>query len=141
MISKETTIAAFLGIGAGVIIAIVIIFSSKFNSIKKEEKTSLNISPTIVKPSNVSPEHTLEITAPKDNTSIESNLITIEGIALEKSILILSSAYSEKIITNKNAKFSIEFPLQPGKNDITVSNIINGDIKTKTVTVFYTYEK
>lgn len=117
---KETIVAIFLGLLFGGIMAVVISFKSKEIELTKnkviappkEKVSSLNSSGIKLK--------SLELTEPADKAIFENNTVHLKGTALKDSLIVVQSPIKDLIISNKQEKFDLEFPLALGENSIKI---------------------
>ena len=117
---KETLVAIFLGLLFGGVVAVIISFKSKEIELAKnkviappKEKTvSSNLSGTEVIP--------FELTEPTDNAIVEVNSIHLKGTAAKDSLIVIQSPIKDLVVSNKQEKFDIVFPLALGENSIKI---------------------
>ena len=116
---KETVVAIFLGLLFGGILAFVISFKnkeiqltkSKIIAPPKEKNVSPNLSGTV---------QPLELTEPADKAIFESSIIRLKGTAAKDSLIVIQSPIKDLIVSNKQEKFDLEFPLALGENSIKI---------------------
>jgi len=117
---KETLVAIFLGLLFGGIVAVAISFKSKEIELAKnkiiappkEKIVSPNLSGTELQP--------LELTEPADKAIFENNTVHLKGRAAKGSLIVVQSPIKDLIISNKQEKFDLEFPLALGENSIKI---------------------
>ena len=116
---KETMVAIFLGLLFGGVVAVFISFKSKDIELAKNKV----IAPPRYK---VSPDligiklRPLELTEPADRAIFENNTIRLKGTALKDSLIVVQSPLKDLIVSNKQEKFDLEFPLALGENSIKI---------------------
>ena len=116
---KETMVAIFLGLLFGGVVAVFISFKSKDIELAKNKV----IAPP---PDKVSPDligiklRPLELTEPADRAIVENNTIRLKGTAAKDSLIVVQSPIKDLIISNKQEKFDLEFPLALGENSIKI---------------------
>lgn len=132
---KETLIAVLLGVGTGILIAILIIVNTRKNSsFKFGAFQPATITPQITfTPKKNEP---LLISAPKDGLSTSADKIIITGKAPKNSILIIQSPSHEDALKTTSSDFSIEFPLDLGENIVKVTQHLDKTTDTRTFTVY-----
>lgn len=118
---KETIIAVSFGIVLGLIVAVVMIFTTQ----KKQEAKVIpvvqnnNITPVAEKQTEATPQ--LQISEPKNESITDQDTITIKGKTVAGSLIVVQSALGYEIIENEKSDFTIDFDLALGENKITVS--------------------
>lgn len=118
---KETVIAILLGIGFGVVVAVVMILKTKDQQIQKNKpiNTALHITPTIsVNNTQFQP---LEISEPENGMVTDKTQVTIKGKAAKDSLIVIESPIKSATFKNDKEEFSAQFPLAFGENSILVS--------------------
>lgn len=116
---KETIVAIFLGLLFGGVVAVFISFKSKEIELTKNKV----IAPPKEK---VSPDfigielQSLELTEPADRTIFENNTIHLKGTAAKDSLIVVQSPIKDLVVSNKQEKFDLEFPLALGENSIKI---------------------
>ncbi|QQG44761.1 MAG: hypothetical protein HYW86_02495 [Candidatus Roizmanbacteria bacterium] len=141
---KETIIAIVLGIGLGVIVAVVLVIQNRAAQIKRSKPitTALNSIPTpLVKNINV---EVLEINNPQSGEIVSSKSVTIKGKVAQGSLVIIQSQIKTQIIKDSPEKLEIDFPLAMGENIIHITvypkdQQINS--KEKELKIYYLDEK
>jgi hypothetical protein len=117
---KETLVAIFLGLLFGVVLAIFISFKSKdielaknkVISPPKEKASSPNSSGAELQP--------LDLTEPADRAIFQNNTIHLKGTAAKDSLIVIQSPIKDLVVSNKQEKFDLEFPLALGENSIKI---------------------
>lgn len=118
---KETIVAIFLGIGLGIIVALVIIVQSKRQEITKAK--------TLNEAGKITPKVTvqnlqfqsLEVTAPEDKIIVGSSSVVIKGKAIKDALIVIQSPVKDLVFKNIKEEFSQEFPLALGENVIRIA--------------------
>lgn len=117
---KETMVAIFLGLLFGGVVAVFISFKSKDIELAKNKV----IAPP---PNKVSSPNSsgmkllsLELTEPADRAIVENNTVRLKGTALKDSLIVIQSPIKNLIVSNKQEKFDLEFPLALGENSIKI---------------------
>ena len=123
---KETTLAIVFGVLMGLIVAVILIFILRPSG---EDRVAQSDSVLIPKSgeANIMP---LDISEPSDREISLTDTIKISGKAKKNSLIVIESAISEEVLSNKEESFSINFPLAFGENLITIRAYVD---KTQTV--------
>lgn len=132
---KETIIAIILGVGTGIIIAILIIINTQKNSTSTDNSyQSTTITPEITfTPKKTEP---LLITSPRDGSSTTSSTVQIKGKAPKGSTIIFQSASEELAIKTKSPEWSVNFPLSLGENMIKVVQYLDKTSDTRQFKIY-----
>lgn len=140
---KDLAIAISGGFLLGALVAISVV---TLPSLMKKKSSAQNetITNSIVTPSQQQ-EHalSLEITEPTDEAIATSKEVKISGKTQKSNTVVLSTDL-ENIITEASAdgNFSLDLRLVEGQNTLYITSYNeNGNIETKSLTVFYTGEK
>ena len=141
---KEIIFAVVLGI----ILGGIILYGLRLANEATKDLTQSLSTPTPISengnpPSQITPtpnpDNTIIITSPQNNFVSNENKITITGSAPKNTNLTIISEKAETIIeTDENGKFNQEITLVGGENEITISGVINNEIKSTTITIIYT---
>jgi hypothetical protein len=115
---KETSVAIFLGLLFGAILAIFISMESKDLELSKNKVIAPPKEKTVTTNQNAFEMQPLELSEPVDNVIVTTNSIHFKGTAPKDSLIIIQSPLSETIIKNLKSKFDLEFPLAMGENSI-----------------------
>jgi len=117
---KETMVAIFLGLLFGGVVAVFISFKSKDIELAKNKV----IAPPPDKVSSPNSSEielrSLELTEPADRAIVENNTVRLKGTALKDSLIVIQSPIKNLIVSNKQEKFDLEFPLALGENSIKI---------------------
>ena len=117
---KETMVAIFLGLLFGGVVAVFISFKSKDIELAKNKV----IAPPPDKVSSPNSSEielrSLELTEPADRAIVENNTVRLKGTALKDSLIVIQSPIKNLIVSNKQEKFDLEFPLTLGENSIKI---------------------
>ncbi len=113
-------VAIFFGLLFGSIVAIFISFKSKDIELAKnkviapqKEKTSF-LNTTVIE------QQPLVLNEPADRSIFENSTIHLKGSAAKDSLIVVQSPIKDLIISNKQEKFDLEFPLALGENSIKI---------------------
>lgn len=139
---KEIIFAVILGIILGGIILYGLHLANDATKDLSQNITAPTPTPNQIQtettPSPV-PENTIIITSPKNNSVVNTNKITLSGLAPKNTDLAVISEKSENLVkTEDNGNFNHEITLIGGENEISISAIINNELKTTEITVIYT---
>jgi len=118
---KETIVALILGIGFGLIVAVLMIVRTRPQTTQNSKTITNSVSNAPTKPVNQSLVTNLEIISPKDKTIIKTSNVTISGKATKNSMIIIQSAAKDIIIKNKEINFKVDMPLSLGENVIQIN--------------------
>ena len=136
---KETSIAIFLGILAGVSIGALVMWQSKQAQQNSSDVLQGSITPTI---SVVSQEITpLLITSPENEAISTSSTIALKGSSQVGALLVIQSETSEQVEKTKKEDFEVEIELIPGENTIRLTSYLDKTIDSRTLVVYYIPEK
>lgn len=115
---KETIIATILGIGFGLVAAVVIIFINNKKELRQAKSiTKVTITPKINIQSQLI---ALEIKEPVNDKIVNDNKITIKGKAEKDGIIVIQSSIKDIVFKNSKSDFSVDFPLVLGENQILI---------------------
>ena len=113
-------VAIFLGLLFGGVVAVFISFKSKDIELAKNKV----IAPPPDKVSSPNSSEielrSLELTEPADRAIVENNTVRLKGTALKDSLIVIQSPIKNLIVSNKQEKFDLEFPLALGENSIKI---------------------
>lgn len=131
---KETIIAVSLGIGAGILIALLVIFVSRQtnsgNTIISEAPTpTVTLERDVVEP--------LTIIRPKSESIVATKQITIVGRAPKNSLLVVASTLQEEVVKTDTLSFSVNFPVAVGENIIKITSYTGTTTDTRTLKIYY----
>ncbi len=132
---KETIIAVILGIGTGVIIAVLIIANSQKNNTSQAGT---------YEPATITPEITFEpkktepllITSPIDKAIIANSSVLITGKAPKGSLIVVQSPYNEIAKKTTSSEFKLDFELEEGENIIEVTQYLDKTIDNRKITLY-----
>ena len=117
---KETVVAILLGLLFGGVVAVFISFKSKDIELAKNKV----IAPPPDKVSSPNSSEielrSLELTEPADRAIVENNTVRLKGTAAKDSLIVVQSPLKDLIVSNKQEKFDLEFPLTLGENSIKI---------------------
>lgn len=117
---KETVVAIVLGLLFGGVVAVFITLKSKDIELAKNKV----IAPPKEKASSPNSsgikEQSLELSEPADRAIFENNTVHLKGMATKDSLIVVQSPIKDLIVTNKQEKFDLEFPLALGENSIKI---------------------
>ena len=118
---KETLIAIFLGIGLGLIVAIVVTLKTKRTDTKKVTPISntLKVTPAVTAKSLQTA--TFEISEPQAEAIITKNSVVIKGHAPKESLIVIQSPIQTLTFINETELFEKNFPLALGENVILIA--------------------
>lgn len=117
---KETMVAIFLGLLFGGVVAVFISFKSKDIELTKN-KVITPLKEKVSSPNSSGIKlQSLELTEPADKAIFENNTVHLKGTATKDSLIIVQSPIKDLIISNKQTKFDLEFPLALGENSIKI---------------------
>ncbi len=112
-------VAISLGLLFGGLVAIFISFKSKDIELAKnkvivppKEKTSPDSIGIKLQP--------LVLTEPVDRAIVENNTVRLKGTAPKDSLIVIQSPIKDLIVSNKQERFDLEFPLALGENSIKI---------------------
>ena len=132
---KETGIAVFLGILAGILIAFFVISGTRREQQTPSGVIQSNITPTIVIATNeISP---ITIEEPKSEAIVTSADITVKGSAQEDALVVIQTAIDERVFKNKAKTFSEDVQVAPGENTIKITTYSHKNIDSKSVVIYY----
>lgn len=132
---RETIIAIVLGVVMGALIAIFLILNVREKAISEKKIITTQPTPTlIIEKKEV---EALEITSPKNDSSVNKDTITITGKAKKNSIIVFNSPSGERALKPEDSEFSIIFPLSLGQNIIKITAYNEGKIEEKSLQVLY----
>ena len=140
---KDLAIAISGGFLLGALVAISVV---TLPSLMKKKSSAQNetITNSIVTPSQKQ-EHalSLEITEPTDEAIATTKEVKISGKTQKSNTVVLSTDLENTIIeASADGNFSLDLRLVEGQNTLYITSYNeNGDIETKSLTVFYTGEK
>lgn len=135
---KETGIAVFLGIVAGISIAFFVILGARGQQKTNGTVMQSDLTPTVsVVTDQVSP---LTITAPSEDTVVESSTIFVKGSAQKDALVVIQSPSGEVIFKNTKTNFSEEITLVPGENIIKVTTYSVKTIDSRSVVIYFVKE-
>ena len=118
---KESLIALILGLSFGLLTSIF--FLSLTNKHQKKETEIKNLTkPTIlITPKPTKPQTTtFVVNYPQNNLITNQKDIKIQGVAPKDSLILVQMANNEKVLKNKNTKFTVNLSLNYGANQITI---------------------
>lgn len=132
---KETTIAIILGLLSGIVIAMIILFSTGKGGFGGGKIISGNITPTVA----VGQERVSQLTidSPTDKDSTDKDTVKISGSAEKNSLIVAHSPYSEITLKSETGKFSFGFPVKPGENIIKITSYNGTNIDSRSLTIYY----
>lgn len=135
---KETGIAVFLGIVAGISIALFVILGARGQKKTNGTVMQSDLTPTVsVVTDQVSP---LTITAPSEDVVVESSTIDVKGSAQKDALVVIQSPGGEVIFKNAKTNFSEEITLVPGENIIKVTTYSLKTIDSRSVVIYFVKE-
>lgn len=118
---KETIIAILLGVGLGLVVAVLVTLKTRHKETQKVSPISnqLHVTPTVIaKPMQTS---ILEISEPQDGAITTTNSVLIKGHAPKDSLIIIQSPLETITLKNDTEDFSQKFSLALGENIIVVT--------------------
>ncbi len=144
--NRDALLASLIGFGIGLLITGILLVGP--NMIKGFPKIQF---PTITlpkrnetaqtTPKTTPPPITFAITNPTADSIVTTADLVVSGTAVPSSMVVLGGPNDEDVTTaGADGKFSGKLTLSEGKNDITVTNFIQGKAAEQTMTVFYTKE-
>lgn len=135
---KETGIAVFLGILAGISIAIFVIFGTRGQQKTQGTLMQSDLTPTVsVVTQEVSP---LTLSAPSEDAVTESSTVTVKGSAQKDALVVIQSPGDEEIFRNTEKNFAKEITLIPGENIIKVTTYSLRNIDSRSVVIYFIKE-
>jgi len=135
---KETGIAVFLGIIAGISIALFVILGARGQQKTNGTVMQSDITPTVsVVTDQVSP---LTISSPSEDVIVESSTVRVKGSAQKDALVVIQSPGDEVIFKNKDTHFSEEITLVPGENIIKVTTYSLKTIDSRSVVIYFVKE-
>mgnify|MGYP005847546297 FL=1 len=118
---KESLIAVVLGLSFGLLTSIVFLSSSNKNPKKGTEIKNLTQPTILITPKQIKPQTTtFVVNYPQDNLITNQKDIQIQAVAPKDSLILVQMANNEKILKNKNTKFTVNLSLNYGANQITI---------------------
>ena len=118
---KESLIAVVLGLSFGLLTSIVFLSSSNKNPKKGTEIKNLTQPTILITPKQIKPQTTtFVVNYPQDNLTTNQKDIQIQAVAPKDSLILVQMANNEKILKNKNTKFTVNLSLNYGANQITI---------------------
>lgn len=138
---KESLIAVFLGIAAGIGIALWVVKGARqSNDNSKKVVDESQITPSITVSNFVT--EPLLISSPEDGSVVESDTVTIKGRAPKGSLLIIQSSSDEVIVEHEEENFSEELALTAGANEIVITSYTKNTVpEIKSMIVYYPGEE
>ena len=116
---KETIVAIFFGLLFGSVVAVFISLKSKDLELAKnkviapqKEKVSPNIA--------IVEQQPLVLSEPADRAIFENSIIHLKGSTAKDSLIVVQSPIKDLVVSNKQEKFDLEFPLALGENSIKI---------------------
>lgn len=132
---KETGIAVFLGIIAGISIALFVILGARGQQKTNGNVMQSDITPTVsIVTGQISP---LIISSPSEDVIVESSTLLVKGSAQKDALVVIQSPGDEVIFKNKNTQFSEEITLVPGENIIKVTTYSLKTIDSRSVVIYF----
>jgi len=132
----------------GIILGGVILYGLRLaNNATKNLDSNPAVSPTPAETAQITSapsnnQSPIVISSPQDNSVSITDKIILSGVGPANSELALLTEKSEDFIkTDDQGRFSLEIPLVGGENEITVSALIDDQIKSTTITIIYTSAK
>ena len=118
---KESIIAILLGVGLGLIVAVLVTIKTRHKETQKVSPISneLHVTPTVM--AKLIQTSTLEISEPQMGAISATNSIIIKGHAPKNTLIIIQSPLQTITLKNDTEDFSQKFPLALGENIIIVT--------------------
>ncbi len=136
---KETGIAIFLGILAGVSIGAIVLWQTKQAQQSSSQILQGTVTPKI---SNAGQEITpLLITTPESESVVSAETITLKGSAPNDSLLVIQSETGEFVEKSTSGSFQTDVTLIEGQNTLRLTSYAGKTIDSRTVTVYYVPEQ
>ena len=130
---KETGIAVFLGILAGVAIAVFVIIGAQ-QSRSSGDVMQGTITPTVTSVSeSMSP---LVISQPQNETLTSSDSIKVSGTTQKNALIVIQSPAGESVFTAKSTSFESTIELAPGENAIKVTSYTPKNVTSKSFVIY-----
>ena len=107
-------VAVFFGLLFGSIVAVFISFKSKDIELAKNKVIAPPKEKTSFPNTSVIEQQPLVLNEPADRT------VRLKGTAAKDSLIVVQSPIKDLIISNKQEKFDLEFPLALGENSIKI---------------------
>lgn len=130
---KETGIAVFLGIMAGVAIAVFVIIGTRQTK-PSGEIIEGTITPSI---SSISQETSpLVVTTPENESFVKSDSIKIAGTTQKNALVVIQSPVDEEVFTSKGTSFESSIDLAPGENMVKITTYTSKNITSKSLIIY-----
>lgn len=141
--NKDAVLASVIGFGIGLLITGGILFGPRLIGSLKEkfaskggQVASANTNKQGATPTSL-PSNTFTIDSPQAETIATSGTITVSGKATPGSMVLLAGDVEETALeASPDGSYSGTLSLKEGKNDIIVSNSVNGKETLKKITVY-----
>lgn len=136
---KETGIAIFLGILAGVSIGAIVLWQTKQAQQSSSQVLQGSITPTITSAGQeITP---LLITTPETESIVTSDTVTLKGSAPKDSLLVIQSETGESVEKSVSGSFETEIELIEGQNTLRLTSYAGKTIDSRTVIVYFVPEQ
>lgn len=144
--NRDAIIATVIGFGIGLVITGIFIIGPNFSKYVQNinlpafnftfQKSKTAPAPTPMPPTSLS------IEAPLGESIATDDSILVSGVSPTHSTVVIEGPIDEVVVTaNGESKYAGKISLVEGKNDIVVTNYLNGKTTSQSVVVFYTPEK
>lgn len=118
---REPIIAIVFGVLLGAVVGAAVLFRSA----KPDDTTVIPVEIEQVSTSSAKTAETkqkmLAIETPHASAFLETDSVSISGTAEKDALIVVQSQTAERVVQNTAEKFSLDFPLVPGENNILVS--------------------
>jgi len=139
--NRETIIAISMGVGLGVIVALVVLFQSNKGDETKVVAVKPNQAITKEKSTQPSAPKLLTLTSPEQGSVVDSDTVTIAGKVQKNSLIVVQSPVFEHTFKNKQDTFHIDVDLALGENVIQISAYSGSSIpQQQTLRIYFIKE-
>lgn len=132
---KETGIAIFLGILAGVGIGAIVLWQTK-----QSQQSSSQVLQDAAKPTRAANTQELTpllISSPEPESVLSQNTVVLKGTAPKDSLLVIQSDTGETATKTTSASFEEEVTLIEGQNTIRFTSYNGKTIDSRSIVIYY----
>ena len=143
--NKDAILASIIGFGIGLVITGGVIFgpkiAGKISSLTKsgQVQSATTSKLTTPSPTKMADASALTITSPLKDAIVNDGTLTVSGTAPKNATVIVGSLDDESVVeTHDSLNYQTKVALKEGKNEISVTGIVNNQPTTQQITVYYT---
>ena len=118
---KETSIAIFLGITFGIVVALFVILRTRQAQINNSKTIAPAVSTTPATKNPSPQEETFQVSEPENGIIVSTKSVVIKGKAPKNSLIVIQSPIKNTVLKADKEEFSTSFPLALGENIILVT--------------------